>query len=93
MKTILNLHDELLTAAKCHTRKTGRPRRAVVEDRFRRLLAKPPSRYPHRLADPSVGDATATDVLKPVSWQDLRGLICPETAPGDCAQAPPLLQL
>lgn len=75
MKTTLDIHDELLARAKRHARTTGRPLRAVVEDGLRQLLAKPPSRPRYRLADWSVGDATASDPLEAFSWQDLRELI------------------
>ena len=75
MKTTLDIHDELLARAKRHARTTGRPLRAVVEDGLRQLLAKPPAQPRYRLADWSVGDATASDPLEAFSWQDLRGLI------------------
>ena len=75
MKTTLNIQDELLTRAKRHAKRTGRPLRAVVEDGLRQLLSTevPPQSY--ILPDHSVGEAGDRDPLEAYSWQDLREVI------------------
>lgn len=75
MKTTLNIQDELLTRAKRHAKKTGRPLRAVVEDGLRRVLSTVDKRQPYTLPDHSVGEAGGRDPLEAYSWQDLREVI------------------
>ena len=72
MKTTLNIQDELLTRAKRHAQRTGRPLRAVVEEGLRQVLSSqsPSGRY--ILPDCSVGEAEGRDPLEAYSWQDLR---------------------
>ena len=75
MKTTLDIHDELLTRAKRHARRTGRPLRALVEDGLRQVLSTGARRGPYRLPDLSVGNPDGRDPLETYSWQDLRELI------------------
>ena len=75
MKTTLDIHDELLTRAKRHARKTGRPLRALVEDGLRQVLSTGAERERYRLPDLSVGNPDGRDPLETYSWQDLRELI------------------
>lgn len=75
MKTTLDIHDELLTRAKRHARKTGRPLRAVVEEGLRSVLSPSSPRRPYALADLRVGDPRAADPLERYSWPELRELI------------------
>ena len=75
MKTTLNIQDELLSRAKRHARRTGRPLRAVVEEGLRQVLSTESSRGRYRLPDHSVGEAGGRDPLEAYSWQDLREVI------------------
>ena len=75
MKTTLNIQDELLSRAKRHARRTGRPLRAVVEEGLRQVLSTESSRGRYLLPDHSVGEAGGRDPLESYSWQDLREVI------------------
>ena len=75
MKTTLDIQDELLTRAKRHARRTGRPLRAVVEEGLRQELSRETGRTRFRLQDHSVGEPGAPDPLEAYSWQDLREII------------------
>ena len=75
MKTTLNIQDELLSRAKRHARRTGRPLRAVVEEGLRQVLSNESSRGQYLLPDHSVGEAGGRDPLEAYSWQDLREVI------------------
>lgn len=79
MKTTLEIQDELLTRAKRHAQRTGRPLRAVVEEGLRQVLSNATARQRYRLADHSVGEAGAKDPLEAYSWQDLRDVIYGES--------------
>ncbi len=75
MKTTLNIHDELLSRAKRHAQRTGRPLRAVVEEGLRLVLSSEPPRGHYHLPDHSMGETGGRDPLETYSWQDLRELI------------------
>ena len=75
MKTTLNIQDELLSRAKRHARRTGRPLRAVIEEGLRQVLSTESSRGRYLLPDHSVGEAGGRDPLEAYSWQDLREVI------------------
>ena len=75
MKTTLDIHDELLIRAKCHSRRTGRPLRALVEDGLRQVLSTGTRHQRYRLPDLSVGNPDGRDPLETYSRQDLRELI------------------
>ena len=75
MKTTLEIQDELLTRAKRHARRTGRPLRAVVEEGLRRTLEAAGPVEPYVLPDHSVGESGGRDPLEAYSWQDLREVI------------------
>ena len=75
MKTTLDIHDELLMRAKRHSKETGRPLRALVEDGLRCVLAAAPSRSKYRLPDLRAGDPEAPDPLERYSWPELRETI------------------
>ncbi len=75
MKTTLNIQDELLTRAKRHAQRTGRPLRAVVEEGLRQVLSNESSRGRYLLPDHSAGEAGGRDPLEAYSWQDLREVI------------------
>lgn len=75
MRTTIDIRDDLLTRAKRHARRTGRPLRAVVEDGLRRVLDAPTVRRRYRLPDLRMGDPRSSDPLEAYSWQDLRDLI------------------
>ena len=72
VKTTLDIHDALLARAKRYARKTGRPLRAVVEEGLRSVLSSVPSRPQYQLPDWSYGNASRSDPLESLSWQDLR---------------------
>ena len=80
MKTTLEIQDALLTRAKLHARRTGRPLRAVVEEGLRLTLSASAPNRPYLLPDHSVGEAGATDPLEAYSWQDLRAIIYEDSA-------------
>ena len=75
MKTTIDIQDELLTRAKRHARKTGRPLRAVVEDGLRRALSAADTHQGYILPDHSMGQSGGRDPLEAYSWQDLREII------------------
>ena len=78
VKTTVDIDDELLTRAKRHARRTGRPSRAVIEEGLHHVLSNPTTRQPYRLPDHSVGDSGGRDPLESYSWQDLRQVIYAE---------------
>ena len=75
MKTTFEIQDALLTRAKLHARRTGRPLRAVVEEGLRLALSASAPHRPYLLPDYSVGKPGANDPLEAYSWQDLRAAI------------------
>jgi hypothetical protein len=75
VKTTIDISDSLFDRAKRHSRKTGRPLRALVEEGLRRVLEEPETRPPYRLPDRSVGAAGGCNPLASMTWQDLRALI------------------
>lgn len=75
MKTTIDIQDALLTRAKRHARRSGRPLRAVVEEGLRLVLSTSTARSRYRLPDMSVGDREGPDPLEGYSWQDLREMI------------------
>jgi hypothetical protein len=72
VKTTVEISDALLTRAKRHARKVGRPLRALIEDGLRHVLQQDQSRARFRLPDRSVGDPQGDNPLEALSWQDLR---------------------
>ena len=75
MKTTIDIQDALLTRAKRHARRNGRPLRAVVEEGLRLVLSTSATRSRYRLPDMSVGDPAGPDPLETYTWQDLREMI------------------
>jgi len=76
MKTTIDVDDTLLARAKRHSRKVGRPLRALVEEGLRRVLMEhDASQHGYRMPDCSVGTASGSDPLEKLSWQDLRNEI------------------
>jgi hypothetical protein len=75
VKTTIDIADSLFDRAKRHSRKTGRPLRALVEEGLRRVLEEPKARAPYRLPDRSVGDRRGTNPLASMTWQELRAHI------------------
>ena len=75
MRTTLDIHDELLRRAERHTRRTGQPLRALVEEGLRRILPPDPPRAPYRLPDLSVGHPGDPDPLEALSWPEFRELV------------------
>jgi hypothetical protein len=72
VKTTLDISDALLTRAKRHAKKTGKPLRALVEEGLRQVLSHETSRPQYELPDCSVGKAGAPNPLEALTWQDLR---------------------
>ena len=75
MKITLEIDDVLLSGAKDHARRTGRPLGAVVEDGLRLALSADSTRQKYTLPDLSVGSPNNGDSLEAHSWQDTRDLI------------------
>lgn len=75
MKITLEIDDVLLSRAKDHARRTGRPLGAVVEDGLRLALSADATRQHYTLPDLSVGNPDSRDPLEACSWQDMRELI------------------
>ena len=74
MKMTVDVHAELLARAKRHTKETGQPLRAGVEDGLRRVIDAPSRRRP-ALTDFRVGDPTPPGQLATRSWPVPRELI------------------
>jgi len=72
MKTTVEISDVLLTRAKRHARRVGRPLRALIEDGLRHVLEAESTRNKYHLPDLSVGKAGGPNPLEGLSWQDLR---------------------
>ena len=72
MKTTIEISDALLSRAKRHAKKTGKPLRLIVEEGIRRVLDSEPARTGYRLPDRSVGNPRAKNPLEAFTWQDLR---------------------
>jgi hypothetical protein len=72
MKTTVDISDTLLTRAKRHARKVGRPLRALIEDGLRHVLETQGAPRKFHLADRRVGTPGGHNPLKTMSWQDLR---------------------
>lgn len=79
MKTMIDIHDELLRQARQHAGATGRSLRAVIEEGLRWQLSAPKPHETYMLPDLGVGDPDAADPLAGVSWEELREMICGET--------------
>lgn len=75
MKVTLDIDDGLLSRAKDHAKRTGRPLRTVVEDRLRQVLPADSTRQKYTLPDLSAGSPNNSDPLEAHSWQDMRELI------------------
>ena len=72
MKTTVDISDALLTRAKRHARKVGRPLRALIEDGLRRVLDAERAVTSYQLPDLSVGDRGGPNPLEVMSWSELR---------------------
>jgi hypothetical protein len=72
VKSTFDINDALLSRAKRHARKTGKPLRALVEEGLRRVLDEAPKQVGYQLPDCAVGQPGATNPLERYSWQDLR---------------------
>lgn len=75
MKTTIEISDALLTRAKRHARRAGKPLRALVEEGLRRVLSDETPRTDYVLPDLSVGEphsAGARNPLEHLSWPELR---------------------
>lgn len=75
MKTTVEIPDTLLSRARRHARRTGRPVRALIEEGLRLVLERQTRREKYSLADLSVGDPNDENPLESLSWQDLRAEI------------------
>ena len=75
MKITLDIDDGLLSRAKAHARRTGRPLRAVVEDGLRLVLSADAEPKKYELPDLSVGNPDDRDPIAAQSWRDMRELI------------------
>ncbi len=75
MKITLDIDDGLLSRAKDHAKRTGRPLRAVVEDGLRLVLPADGKPRAYELPDLSVGNPGNRDPLEAHSWRDMRELI------------------
>ncbi len=64
MKATLDPKDDLLIQAKKLTKRTGRPLRAVGEERLRHTLSQAEQQSSYKLPDVSVADPSATDPLE-----------------------------
>ncbi len=72
MKTTLDISDALLTRAKRHARKVGKPLRAIIEDGLRKVLQSESTTTRYTLRDLSVGRTGGRNPLESMSWQDVR---------------------
>lgn len=72
MKTTVDIADALLSRAKKHARRTGRPLRVLIEEGLRRVLDEDTAPAPFRLVDRSVGEPGAKNPLEGLSWHELR---------------------
>jgi len=75
MKTTVEISDALLTRAKRHARRVGKPLRALVEEGLRRVLSDETPRTDYVLPDLSVGEphpGGARNPLEHLSWPELR---------------------
>ena len=75
MEISLDVNDHLITRARRHSKKTGRPLGALVEDGLRQVLSADDRRERYELPDLSVGNPVSRDPLEAHSWQDIRELI------------------
>ena len=75
MKITLDIDDVLLSRAKAHANRTGRPLNALVEDGLRLVLPADAARQEYTLPDMSVGNPDGRDPLEAHSWQDMRELM------------------
>lgn len=75
MKITLDIDDGLLSRAKDHAKRTGRPLRTVLEDGLRQVLPTDGRPKGYELPDLSVGNPGNRDPLEAHSWQDMRELI------------------
>lgn len=72
MKTTVDLADALLSRAKRHAKRTGRPLRVLIEEGLRRVLDEEAAAVEFRLVDKSVGEPGARNPLEGLSWHELR---------------------
>ena len=72
MKVTLDIDDVLLSRAKAHAKRTGRPLKA---DGLRLMLAPDATRTKYELPDLSVGNPGKSDPLEAHPWQGMRELI------------------
>jgi hypothetical protein len=75
VKTTIEISDALLSRAKVHARRSGKPLRAVVEEGLRRVLADDRPRARYELPDCSVGKVGDANPLDQLSWPELRAEI------------------
>ena len=75
MKITLQIDDLLLSRAKAHAKRTGRPLNALVEDGLRLVRPADAARQEYTLPDMSVGNPDGRDPLEAHSWQDMRELM------------------
>jgi len=75
MKIALEIDDVLLSRAKDHARRTGRPLGAVVEDGLSLALSADSTHQKYTLPDLSVGNPDNSNPLEAHPWQDTRELV------------------
>ena len=75
MNITLEIDDVLLSRAEDHSRRTGRPLSALVEDGLTHVLSADAARQEYTLPDLSVGNPDARDPIAAQSWRDMRDLI------------------
>jgi hypothetical protein len=72
MRITVKISDVLLTRARRHARKVGRPLRDLIEDGLRHVLEAEPMQPKYHLPDLSVGNPGGPNPLEEWSWQDFR---------------------
>lgn len=72
VKTTIDIADALLTRAKRHARRVGKPLRAIVEEGIRRVVDEEQPAVGYRVPDRSVGNPRGENPLEALSWEDLR---------------------
>ncbi len=82
MEIYLDINDELITRARRHSKRTGRPLGALVEDGLRQVLSTNYTREKYELPDLSVGNPDSRDPLEAHSWQNVRELIYGDSEAG-----------
>jgi hypothetical protein len=72
VKSTFDINDALLARAKRHSRKVGKPLRALIEEGLRRVLDEAPPPAPYKLPDRAAGQSEGPNPLERLSWQDIR---------------------